>query len=117
MSGLWQLHMQAKRADAEEQGRFNRKRRELARTPHPMLLTRISQLVASFEDLQHDMDTLHAMLDGDQNSSSRRKLGAAQPLKVALLLCDERSIYWLRIQSLLIRIWRWPCARSRLPHD
>lgn len=83
---LWEAEvrpgwLQAKRADAEERGRFNRKRRELARTPHPMLLTRISQLVASFEDLQRDMDVLRAMLDGDQNSSStRRKLGAAQTL-------------------------------------
>lgn len=70
--------VQAKRVDAEEKGRIARRMRELARTPHPMLLTRISQLVASFDDLQRDMDVLHAVLDGDQGpASTRRKLGAA----------------------------------------
>ena len=54
--------LQTEQASIEQQRRVARKLKSLAKTPHPMLLARIQQLVSSFAEIRKDVASVKQAL-------------------------------------------------------
>jgi vacuolar-type H+-ATPase subunit D/Vma8 len=75
--------VQASQDAAEERSNMSRKIRDLAKTPHTMLLTRIQQLVSGFGEVAREMASVKAVLESLEEAQA--SLGALRRQRSAAL--------------------------------
>jgi hypothetical protein len=70
------LCLQKKKDDINEQHAVARKLRELAKTPMPMVLTRVAQILGGFADISAQIATLQAVANAVPSVSARASVAS-----------------------------------------